>query len=65
MREIRVNNVAHWQSDRSRQPRHAASFLGDVAIRGEGKGVRRRPVPIKTGDVSASVCGGDSASWVQ
>jgi hypothetical protein len=33
MRVIRVSYVAHWQSDRNRQPRHAASFLGDVAIR--------------------------------
>jgi len=41
LREIRVNNVAHWQSDRDRQTRHAASFLGDVAIRGEGKGLRK------------------------
>jgi hypothetical protein len=39
MKEIRVRNVVHWQSDRNGQPRHAASFLGDVAIRGEGKGV--------------------------
>ena len=27
--------------DRNRQPRHAASFLGDVATRGKGKGVRK------------------------
>jgi hypothetical protein len=39
MREIRVRNVVHWQPDRNGQPRHPASFLGDVAIRGEGKGV--------------------------
>jgi hypothetical protein len=39
MREIRVRNMVHWQSDRNGQPRHPASFLGDVAIRGEGKGV--------------------------
>jgi hypothetical protein len=39
MREIRVRNAVHWQSDRNGQPRHPASFLGDVAIRGEGKGV--------------------------
>jgi hypothetical protein len=31
--------MRHWQSDRNGQPRHPASFLGDVAIRGEGKGV--------------------------
>jgi hypothetical protein len=60
-----VNNVANWQSDRNRQPRHAASFLGDVTIRGEGKGVTKA-----TGSDQKRRCvgvgvWGDSASGVQ
>ena len=64
MRRNRVTNVAHC----NRQPRHAASFLEDVAIPDEGKGIRKVADSnqnwryVGVGDLAF---GGDSASRVQ
>ena len=71
-----MSYVARWQSDRNRQPRHAASFSWGRGDSGWGKAIRKvtgsdqnqngRCVGVR---VSPCVCvcwgDGDSASWVQ